>query len=84
MLKLKQQLTQLGAKRRAAEPGGPLSGRQIAVGEHVLRVGALLGEGGFATIYRACDAALPEDSYALKHFRLRWVGGVGVVGAERA
>ena len=56
-------------RRRGGEASGPLSGRQITFGEQLVKVGALLGEGGFASIYRAQDLASGAH-FALKHFRL--------------
>lgn len=63
--KLQQQL----AAKREAGKAGPLSGKQLSVGSRVVKVDRLLGEGGFATIYRCTDAESGE-TFALKHFIL--------------
>ena len=62
MLKRLQNLT----KR---EGSGSLSGKQIIVGNRSLKVDRLVGEGGFATIFRCTDVDT-GDVYALKHFLL--------------
>jgi AP2-associated kinase len=62
MLKRLQNL----AKREAS---GALSGKQLSVGDRSVKVDRLLGEGGFATIYRCTDVET-GDVYALKHFLL--------------
>ena len=62
MLKRLQNLT----KREAS---GALSGKQLSVGDRSVKVDRLLGEGGFATIYRCTDVET-GDVYALKHFLL--------------
>lgn len=51
------------------ESSGALSGKQLAVGAKVVRVDRLLGEGGFATIYRCTDVETGAV-YALKHYIL--------------
>ena len=56
-----------GAKKR--EASGPLTGRTLDLRPFTVRVEALIGEGGFATIYRAVDTA-SHEVYAVKHFRL--------------
>ena len=55
---------------------GPLSGRILFVGQVEIKVGAIIGEGGFATVYASCTKSKDEGkqqetrSYALKHFVL--------------
>lgn len=56
-----------GGKKR--EASGPLTGRTLSLQPYTVRVEALVGEGGFATIYRAVDPA-SHEVYAVKHFRL--------------
>ncbi|PRW33784.1 putative serine threonine- kinase [Chlorella sorokiniana] len=63
--KLQQQL----AAKREAGKAGPFSGKQLSVGSRVVKVDRLLGEGGFATIYRCTDVESGE-TFALKHFIL--------------
>ena len=46
-----------------------LIGRIIKVGPYSVRVEAHLGDGGFAAIYRARDAAT-SAAFALKHMRM--------------
>lgn len=66
MLKRLQKLAQ-------REPTGSLSGKQLSVGERVVKVDRLLGEGGFATIYHCTDVETGA-AYALKHFLLTCAG----------
>lgn len=49
------------------KPG--LVGKAIKVGPYNVRVEAVLGQGGFASIYRVRDSA-SSAAYALKHMRL--------------
>eukprot|EP00890_Picochlorum_soloecismus_P004556 jgi/Picsp_1/5100/NSC_02463-R1_serine threonine protein kinase len=54
---------------------GPLSGRILLVGQVEIKVGPVIGEGGFATVYASCtkerEGKQQElQSYALKHFVL--------------
>eukprot|EP00887_Chlorella_sp_A99_P007529 scaffold2.g7529.t1 len=58
-----------GGSKAPGERRGPLSGKPLQVGQHALDVGALLGSGGFADVYRALDTTTGR-SVALKHFRL--------------
>lgn len=51
------------------EPTGSLSGKQLSVADRSVKVDKLLGEGGFATIYRCTDVETGAV-YALKHFLL--------------
>lgn len=55
---------------KGGERKGPLTGKALEIGTYQVEVGAVLGEGGFATVYRALDVNT-ERSMALKHFRLR-------------
>lgn len=55
------------SKRREAT--GPLSGRTLHLDRFQIKVEALIGEGGCATIYRGVDL-LTQDLFAIKHFRL--------------
>jgi hypothetical protein len=57
------------AKRK--DGSGPLTGRTVKVQSYLVKVEAVLGEGGFATIYR-CNDNTTKATFALKHFRLRW------------
>ena len=50
------------------EPSG-LVGKMVKVGSYMVRIEALLGEGGFASIYKARDGNT-NRVYALKHMRL--------------
>ncbi len=59
-------------RRRAAgaDAAGPLTGRVVQLpGAPPVRVEALIGEGGAASVYRAVDPATRE-AFALKHFML--------------
>lgn len=60
-------LKNLGKKR---ESTGALSGKVVRVGPYQLKVESLIGEGGFATIYRVVDVST-RVTFALKHFMLR-------------
>jgi hypothetical protein len=51
---------------------GALTGKTVTVGHRVVKLEKLLGEGGFATIYRCSDVDTGEV-FALKHFVLTWV-----------
>ena len=57
------------AAPKKREPSGPLTGKILPLGDRTLKVEAVLGEGGFATIYRAVDA-VTQETFALKHFML--------------
>ena len=48
---------------------GGLVGRTFKVGAYTIRVEAHLGDGGFATIYRARDTST-MTAFALKHVRM--------------
>ena len=48
---------------------GGLAGKTLKVGMYTVKVEAVLGDGGFAVIYRARDIASPAV-YALKHVRM--------------
>jgi hypothetical protein len=48
---------------------GGLVGRTFKVGAYTIRVEAHLGEGGFASIYRARDTST-MSAFALKHVRM--------------
>jgi hypothetical protein len=50
---------------------GPLTGKTLKVQSYSVKVENVLGEGGFATIYR-CSDNTTKAAFALKHFRLRW------------
>jgi hypothetical protein len=67
MLKGLQALAKKGLTGR--EGAGVLSGKQVSVGQRVVRVDKVLGEGGFATIYGCTDVDTGE-AFALKHFLL--------------
>ncbi len=54
---------------RRKEPAGSLVGKIIKVGPYSVRVEALIGEGGFASIYSVRDNST-RTLFALKHFRL--------------
>jgi len=56
-----------GPKRR--EVSGTLTGRIINLGTYNVKVESVIGEGGFATIYRAVDVPT-QRPFALKHFML--------------
>lgn len=62
-------LQALAKKGLASRESGVLSGKQVSVGQRVVRVDKVLGEGGFATIYRCTDVDTAE-TFALKHFLL--------------
>ncbi|KAK9806620.1 hypothetical protein WJX73_000737 [Symbiochloris irregularis] len=49
--------------------GPGLVGKMMKVGSYMVRVESLLGEGGFASIYKARDTTT-NKAYALKHMRL--------------
>ncbi|KAK9816438.1 hypothetical protein WJX72_000236 [[Myrmecia] bisecta] len=51
------------------QQSGGLLGKTVKVGPYTVRVEALLGEGGFASIYRVRDNST-SAAYALKHMRL--------------
>lgn len=55
----------LGKKR---DSGGELCGRILNVESFQVRVESLVGEGGFASIYRVIDLSR-RSNLALKHFR---------------
>jgi hypothetical protein len=59
---------------------GPLTGKTVKVQSYSVKIENVLGEGGFATIYR-CSDNTTKASFALKHFRLRW--GLGDQGDWR-
>ena len=59
-------LRAIGKKKDAV---GDLSGRLLTIDGRTVKVETIVGEGGFATIYRVADAATRE-LMALKHFRL--------------
>ncbi len=48
---------------------GSLAGKVVVVGPYSVRVETLVGEGGFATIYKAVDLKTGQ-TFALKHMRL--------------
>lgn len=48
---------------------GSLAGKVVVVGPYSVRVESLVGEGGFATIYKAVDLKTGQ-TFALKHMRL--------------
>ncbi|KXZ56289.1 hypothetical protein GPECTOR_1g254 [Gonium pectorale] len=56
-----------GAKKKEKE--GTLVGKVVLVGQYSVRVDAVVGEGGFATIYRCVDMKCGV-TFALKHMRL--------------
>lgn len=58
----------LGATKRR-DSAGPLSGRTLPLDPYTVKVEEVVGQGGFATIYRAVDVVSGE-MLALKHFRL--------------
>lgn len=58
-----------GGSRDGSGGPGSLAGRTIAVGPLTVRVEAQIGEGGFATIHAARDAATGE-AYALKFVKI--------------
>lgn len=53
----------------AFEGRNAMLGRQLRVGQHAVRVEALLGEGGFASIYTVRDV-ISRAVFALKHVRM--------------
>jgi AP2-associated kinase len=57
-------------KKGSKEPSGSLTGRTLKIGSFQVKVEAVLGEGGFATIYRVMDVTT-RAAMALKHFKLR-------------
>jgi serine/threonine protein kinase len=57
------------AAPKKREASGPLTGKILPIGDRTLKVEAVLGEGGFATIYRAADV-VDQETFALKHFML--------------
>ena len=65
------------AAPKKREASGPLTGKILPISNRTLKVEAVLGEGGFATIYRAVDA-VTQETFALKHFMLS-----GDIEAER-
>jgi len=65
------------AAPKKREASGPLTGKVLPISNRTLKVEAVLGEGGFATIYRAIDTDT-QEIFALKHFMLS-----GDVEAER-
>lgn len=48
---------------------GALTGRTLGLGPYTVKVDAIIGEGGFATIYRAVEVNT-QEAFALKHFML--------------
>ena len=58
-----------GGQKKNREATGPLTGRLISLGDKTIKAEAVIGEGGFATIYRAVDPDT-QAIYALKHFVL--------------
>ena len=62
-------LKSLGGAGKKREASGPLTGRTLPLGEHTVKVEAVIGEGGFATIYRTVDINT-QATFALKHFML--------------
>lgn len=52
---------------------GALVGKMLKIGAYSVRVETLLGEGGFAQIYKVKDT-LSGSVYALKHMRLAGEG----------
>lgn len=61
---------------RKKDGAGPLTGRTVKVQSYLVKVEGVLGEGGFATIYR-CSDNTTRAAFALKHFRLRCGDGRG-------
>ena len=58
-----------GFGQKAEARGGMLVGKTLKVGPYTIRPEAVLGEGGFATIYKARDSN-SGTLYALKHMHL--------------
>ncbi len=68
---MKKILDKVGGKR-GKDKENPLVGKLVMVGQHSVRVEAVLGEGGFSTVYRTTS---PKEGsvgqpFALKHIRL--------------
>ena len=66
---MKSFLKDLKGFAQKAETKGMLIGKTIKVGPYTVRPEAVLGEGGFATIYRVKDST-SGAAYALKHMHL--------------
>lgn len=64
---MKKLLAKVGQKKDGT---GPLTNKIVQVGQFQLRVDALLGQGGYADIYRVRDAVTGQQ-FALKHLRLQ-------------
>ena len=62
-------MKKLFGKNKKPEFAGALYGKTVQVGPHHVRVEELVGEGGFACIYKVRDAENGKP-YALKHLRL--------------
>lgn len=58
-----------GFGQKAESKGGILIGKILKVGNYTIKPEAVLGEGGFATIYKARDSN-SGTVYALKHMHL--------------
>lgn len=63
---MKKFIEKLGKK----ENTNSLLGKTVIVGQYKVLVEKLIGEGGFASIYKAHDVNNPGTIYALKHMRL--------------
>jgi serine/threonine protein kinase len=59
-----------GLGNKPSKESNALIGKSVQVGQYQLRVESLLGEGGFASIYRVRDVATGAP-FALKHLRLQ-------------
>lgn len=59
-------LRSIGKKK---EGSGDLAGRVLVIDGHSVKVETLVGEGGFASIYRVADLST-KAAMALKHCRL--------------
>ena len=64
-------INQAGAARSGQQ--GALVGKMMKIGAYSVRVEALLGEGGFAQIYKVKDS-VSGAVFALKHMRLAGEG----------
>ena len=69
---MKKLFDKVGGKR-SKDKENPLVGKLVMVGQHSVRVEAILGEGGFSTVYRTTstkEGSSMGQPFALKHIRL--------------
>lgn len=69
MKKMWEKMEKAGEKMMKKKDGGGLVGKTIKVGNYTVKLESLIGEGGFACIYKAREVNTREV-FALKHIRI--------------